>query len=80
MEEQNNNSISIDENQEIGNNKKYKNMVDLFFGKRLLTSDDKPLKHKRNSKSNKDLYNRININYIHSNFYNKFSEGEFLVK
>ena len=80
MEEQNNNSISIDENQEIGNNKKYKNMVDLFFGKRLLTSDDKPLKNKRNSKSNKDLYNKININYIHSNFYNKFSEGGFLVK
>ena len=73
-------SVSIIEDEEIKENKNYKKNIDSFFGKRLLTSDDKTKYHKRNSKSNKNLYNALNMKIIHSNFYNNFSKGEFAFK
>ena len=73
-------SVSIIEDEEIKENKNYKKNIDSFFGKRSLTSDDKTKYHKRNSKSNKNLYNALNMKIIHSNFYNNFSKGEFAFK
>ena len=80
MEEKSHKSVSIDEDNDINDNKRCKNIANLFFGKRQLTSDDKPLRPKKNAKSNKVLYNYYNVNIIHSNFYDKFNEGEFFIK
>ena len=81
IEENSNKSVSIDEEENENKEKKgYKNISDLFFGKRLLTSDAQPLRPKKNSKSNNNLYDIFKINMIHSKFYHKFSEGNFCIK
>ena len=82
IEEKSNKSFSIeDEEKDIQKeNSSHKNISELFFQKRLLTSVEKPKIIKRSSKSNKTLYNYFNLNVIRSNFYNKFSEGTFQIE
>ena len=80
IEEKSKKNFSIDEDEEINENKSSKNIADLFYRKRMLTSDDKPITPKRNSKSNKQLYKCTNIKFIHSNFYINFCEDVFFIK
>jgi CTD small phosphatase-like protein 2 len=70
-------SVEVEEKEEQNNNESHKNISELFFQRRLLTTVDKPKIVKRSSKSNKDLYNYFNLKMIRSDFYNKFSEGTF---
>ena len=81
IEEKNNKSFSIDEEKEINaEHESSKNVGDLFFKKRLLTTDDKSISNRIKSKSDKCLHNSFNLKMIRSNFYNKFSQKEFFVK
>ena len=80
IEEKSNESYSTDEEKVINNHESTKNIEDKFFKKRMLTTDDKPISVRFNSKSNKSLRNTFNLNMIRSNFYNRFSEKGFFIK
>ena len=74
IEEKSNKSFSNDDEKEIKENEMNKNIEELFYQKRLLTTVDKPIIKKRNSKSDKALFNYFSIKMIRSNFYNNFSK------
>jgi len=74
IEEKSNKSLSIDDEQDIHENNIKENIEELFYRKRLLTTGDKPVKEKPNSKSDKALFNYFSIKMIRSNFYNSFSK------
>ena len=74
IEEKSNKSFSNDDEKEIKENEMNKNIEELFYQKRLLTTVDKPIIKKRNSKSDKALFNYFSIKMLRSNFYNSFSK------
>ena len=79
IEEKSNKSFSVDfEGKDSEkDNESDKNTSEFFFQKRLLTTVEKPILTKRNSRSNKTLRSLFNLKTIRSNFYNKFSEKDF---
>ena len=77
IEEKSNKSFSIEDEKEIKENEINNNIEELFYQKRFLTTVDKPIIKKRNSKSDKALYNYFSIKMIRSNFFNSFSK-EFI--
>ena len=79
IEEKSNKSFSIDEEKEINQNKKYKNISELFYERRLLTTDEKPIRN-NSFKNNKTIHHYLNTKMICSNFYNKFSDKNLKMK
>ena len=79
IEEKSNKSFSNDDEKEIKENEINKNIEELFYQKRLLTTDDKPINQKPNSKSDKALFNYFSIKMIRSNFYSSFSKECILI-
>ena len=81
IEEKSNKSFSVEDvgNEDQNKNESQKNISDLFFQRRFLTTVDKSKIVKRSSKSNKNLHNYFNLKMIRSDFYNKFSEGDFQI-
>ena len=79
-EEKSNKSYSTDEEKEIKNRESAKSIEDIFFKKRMLTTDNKSISVRFNSLSNKSLRNTFNLKMIRSNFYNRFSEKGFFIK
>jgi len=65
IEEKSNKSFSVEDvgNEDQNKNESQKNISDLFFQRRFLTTVDKSKIVKRNSKSNKNLHGIIN-NYL----------------
>ena len=51
-----------------------KNIVELFYRKKLLTTGDEQIKTKVKNKSDKNLNNYFDFKMIRSNFYNSFSK------
>ena len=74
IEERSNKSLSVVDEQENKKNEMDKDIVESFYKKRSLTDGDKPTEEQGMYKSNKTVYNHIDINMIRSNFYNSFSE------
>ena len=79
IEEKSNKSFSIDEEKEINQNKKYKNISELFYERRLLTTEEKPIRN-NSFKNNKTIHHYLNTKMICSNFYNKFSDKNLKMK
>ena len=79
IEEKSNKSFSVDSEGKAleKDNESDENPSEYFFQKRLLTTVEKPILTKRNSRSNKTLRSLFNLKTIRSNFYNKFSEKDF---
>ena len=74
IEEKSNKSFSVDEeDMNESDNEKNKNLNNFFFKNRLFSTDDKPLASRGKSQSNKVLTNYSDLNYVRSNFFNKFS-------
>ena len=78
IEEKSNKSFSVDSEGKAleKDNESDENPSEFFFQKRLLTTVEKPILTKRNSRSNKTLRSLFNLKTIRSNFYNKFSEKD----
>ena len=75
VEENSNKSFSVENEEEIKENEENeKNIEELFFRKKLLTTGDEPSKTKVNNKSGKNLNNYFDVKMIRSNFYNSFSK------
>ena len=74
IDEKSNKNLSIDDEKDIKENNIQENIEELFYRKKLLTTGDKPVKEKPNSKSDKALFNYFSIKMIRSNFYNSFSK------
>ena len=70
VEGKSNKSFSI-EDEEIKENKSYKNIFDLFYEKRPLTTENI---HVRNQSSKNNKIDCLNTKMIRSNFINKFSD------
>ena len=70
VEGKSNKSFSI-EDEEIKENKRYKNIFDLFYEKRPLTTENI---HVRNQSSKNNKIDCLNTKMIRSNFINKFSD------
>ena len=75
VEENSNKSFSVENEEEIKENEENeKNIEELFFLNKLLTTGDEPSKTKVNNKSEKNLNNYFDVKMIRSNFYNSFSK------
>ena len=71
IEEKSNKSFSSDD-EEKNNQKSNKNMFGLFVQKSSFVSEDRPIRNKNRTKSNRTLLHYLNTKMIRTNFYQNF--------
>ena len=73
IEEKSNKSFSSDD-EEKNNQKSNKNMFGLFVQKSSFVSEDRPIRNKNRTKSNRTLLHYLNTKMIRTNFYQNFAK------